>query len=182
LRLPRRLFIPSANISNDHLLIQNAPSISLKCTGGQRDACGAILAKAYSVLSFQHSWNVGRGTEIAWFIDNVSNVQESQTYSKLLAQGPIDVANISCLSCQAQVGWKFCADRQPNQPNAHQIGRYGLVLSSFRLSNTLNTQQDDLLSSSSDDDGSILTIHDSNYYQEEDDRSQHLSQPSRLHW
>jgi len=34
--------------------------------------------------------------------------------------------------CGIQVGYKFCADLTPSKRNLHQIGRYGLVCSTFR--------------------------------------------------
>ena len=53
-------------------------------------------------------------------------------YEETLAQGRMEMADVYC-HCGAQVGYKFCADRTPSKRNLNQVGRYGLVCSTFMI-------------------------------------------------
>lgn len=51
----------------------------------------------------------------------------------MLAQGLMEVANVSCSACSGVVGWKFVRDLRPSQSNRNQVGRFGLCTSSISV-------------------------------------------------
>jgi hypothetical protein len=60
------------------------------------------------------------------------NIEVRGRYEEQLAQGLMDMADVYC-KCGAQVGYKFCKDKTPNNRNLNQIGRFGLVASRFKV-------------------------------------------------
>ena len=53
-------------------------------------------------------------------------------YEEMLAQGLMDMSDIFC-KCGKQVGYMFRADKTPNRRNLNQVGRMGLVCSTFAV-------------------------------------------------
>ena len=98
--------------------------------------CGNVLTCEDAVLSTQHRWDAGRGSEPAWYVNCVRHgaTRLSNQREEELAQGRMVVADVACAACGATVGWKFCRDLGHDLPNVCQVGRYGLVLSSLDLS------------------------------------------------
>lgn len=145
-------------------LAEDAPPRS-SLVGG----CGNVLTHVDSVLSKHHRWDAGRGNEQAWYVNSVrpNSIVVRNERPRMLAQGPMVVANVFCSKCEAEIGWKFVRDLQeqvlqgsrgsvrdalsafrqgvPNSvspPNACQEGRYGLVVSSLVASCPVQCESD----------------------------------------
>lgn len=117
----------------------------LHCSGARRQrqvpgapagsACGQLLACLGDVLSKQHCWRpVGGSIEDAWYLNSFQPgaVSAGPNYARRLGQGPMEVRNVWCTSCGANVGWQFAKDLTAGQRNKHQVGRYGLCGSSIQ--------------------------------------------------
>jgi len=103
--------------------------LPLLCRG-----CSRPLSYTDQLLCTNRRWGFGSSVpEPACFMNSVigANVQVGPRYEEHLAQGRMEMADVYC-QCGIQVGYKFCADRTPSKRNLHQIGRYGLVCSTFR--------------------------------------------------
>lgn len=59
-------------------------------------------------------------------------IQVQPTYEAPLAQGLMQMADVHC-RCGKPVGYAFCGDKTPDRRNLHQVGRFGLVASRFRV-------------------------------------------------
>ncbi|PRW57347.1 yippee-like protein [Chlorella sorokiniana] len=96
--------------------------------------CGAPLFVQRALLSKQHVWDAGDGPERAWFINTFlpGAVVERNEREEELCQGPMRVSDVYCARCAARIGWRFCRDLLETQPNANQVGRYGVVTSSIQ--------------------------------------------------
>ena len=97
--------------------------------------CSRTLSYTDQLLCTKRRWGFGRGVpEKACYVNSVvaGNVDVRGVYEEHLAQGLMDMADVYC-KCGAQVGYKFCGDKTPAGRNLHQVGRYGLVASRFRV-------------------------------------------------
>lgn len=112
----------------------------LHCSGARRrrgrpgTPCGQLLCHSRDVLSRQHCWAPPGGpTEDAWYLNGFveDSVVVEPGHPERLAQGPMEVADVSCSRCLGVVGWKFCSDLGAVRRNRHQVGRFGLCLSSI---------------------------------------------------
>lgn len=48
-------------------------------------------------------------------------VVERDEREEELCQGPMRVSDVFCARCAARIGWRFCRDLLPSQPNANQV-------------------------------------------------------------
>ena len=116
-----------------------------------------VLTDSEQVLSLQHRWTLpggGRGAEDACYVNALrpGSFNLAPERVERLAQGRMIVADVCCAGCGRCVGWKFvssarqnldegsddddgdCDRRQrANRANVNQVGRFGLVMSAFRL-------------------------------------------------
>lgn len=109
------------------------------CSGARRlrgrGPCGQLLCDLRSVLSRQHCWSPpGGSTESAWYINGYveGSVSVGTPRRQRLAQGPMEVADVSCTACLGVVGWQFVKDLDQWQANRNQVGRFGFCTSSIR--------------------------------------------------
>eukprot|EP00325_Prymnesiales_sp_UTEX-LB-985_P026274 CAMPEP_0174733160 /NCGR_PEP_ID=MMETSP1094-20130205/60780_1 /TAXON_ID=156173 /ORGANISM="Chrysochromulina brevifilum, Strain UTEX LB 985" /LENGTH=383 /DNA_ID=CAMNT_0015935783 /DNA_START=121 /DNA_END=1272 /DNA_ORIENTATION=+ len=96
--------------------------------------CSREISHTDQLLCANRRWGFGNSLpEAACFMNSVvgTSVQVRGQYEEHLAQGRMDMADVFC-KCGAQVGYKFCADRTPTKRNLNQVGRFGLVCSTFR--------------------------------------------------
>lgn len=116
------------------LQLKPPPEVPLVCSGAGAigGSCGAVLTWHSAVLSRRHCWDAGRGRELAWYVNHLrkGSVVVRNECKKMLAQGPMIVGDVFCSACNTQIGWKFVQDLGAQQ-NFCQVGRFGLVLSSF---------------------------------------------------
>jgi len=88
-----------------------------------------------------HVWDAGRGCEEAWYFNHliegaaVADVPRRE----MLSQGVMEVADLRCSKCGACIGWRFDADAEPDLRNISQVGRVGLVVSSLRHVDTVES-------------------------------------------
>eukprot|EP00929_Paragymnodinium_shiwhaense_P113002 TRINITY_DN81270_c0_g1_i1.p1 TRINITY_DN81270_c0_g1~~TRINITY_DN81270_c0_g1_i1.p1 ORF type:complete len:465 (+),score=53.94 TRINITY_DN81270_c0_g1_i1:132-1397(+) len=101
-----------------------------------RRSCGQVLFDYADVLSTRHCWAVPGGDhEDAWYINSFAEGSVSVGPSRfmLVAQGRMEVADVSCSACLGVIGWKFTKDLDVREPNRNQVGRFGVCLSSLAL-------------------------------------------------
>jgi len=97
--------------------------------------CERTLSYTDQLLCTRRRWGFGRGTpEPACFVNSLvrSNVEVRGIYEEMLAQGLMLMSDVYC-RCGKQVGYMFRADKTPNKCNLNQIGRMGLVCSTFAV-------------------------------------------------
>lgn len=111
----------------------------LRCSGARRTrghgGCGQILCEGGDVLSRCHCWAPpGADVEDAWYINayKAGTVAASPARLERLGQGVMQVADVNCTACGGAVGWKFVQDCSDSEPNRHQVGRFGLCVSSIQ--------------------------------------------------
>lgn len=111
---------------------------ALRCSGARRargsGACGQVLCDRADVLSRRHCWAPpGGATEDAWYVNGLApgSVAVGPARAARLAQGPMEVADVSCTACLGIVGWKFVRDLDVAERNRNQVGRFGLCTSSI---------------------------------------------------
>eukprot|EP01062_Namystynia_karyoxenos_P020933 TRINITY_DN17941_c0_g1_i1.p1 TRINITY_DN17941_c0_g1~~TRINITY_DN17941_c0_g1_i1.p1 ORF type:complete len:434 (+),score=94.59 TRINITY_DN17941_c0_g1_i1:137-1438(+) len=112
-----------------HALRDVIPRTPLSCV-----ACGEVLSWADALLCTKRRWGFGDGpSQGACYICAVSGtvVAKAQREERL-AQGRFLMEDLYCC-CGKQVGYKFVRDLSRDQRNVHQVGRYGLVISCFRI-------------------------------------------------
>merc|ERR1712008_83249 len=110
----------------------------LLCTGARRErgngTCGQKLCDMQDVLSRRHCWAPPGGTlEDAWYVNGLvqDNVEVAVARAHRLAQGRMEVADVSCKACSAIIGWQFVTDLEKSLCNRNQVGRFGLCVSSL---------------------------------------------------
>ena len=106
------------------------PLVPLRCR-----QCARTLSYTDQLLCTRRRWGFGRTTpQPACFVNSVvsSSVEVRSPYEEQLAQGMMLMADVFC-RCGCQVGYKFCGDRTPSQRNLNQVGRFGLVCSTFAV-------------------------------------------------
>merc|ERR1712008_105186 len=110
----------------------------LLCTGARRErgngTCGQKLCDMQDVLSRRHCWAPPGGTlEDAWYVNGLvqDNVEVAVARAHRLAQGRMEVADVSCKACSAIIGWQFVTDLETSLCNRNQVGRFGLCVSSL---------------------------------------------------
>jgi len=117
-----------------------APVLMRKAAGLPLE-CGNPLAHPDAILSQMHVWDAGRGCEEAWYFNHliegaaVADVPRRE----MLSQGVMEVADLRCSKCGACIGWRFDADAEPDLRNISQVGRVGLVVSSLRHVDTVES-------------------------------------------
>ena len=107
-----------------------APLVPLRCR-----QCARTLSYTDQLLCTRRRWGFGRTTpQPACFVNSVvsSSVEVRSPYEAHLAQGMMLMGDVFC-RCGCQVGYKFCGDRTPTQRNLNQVGRFGLVCSTFAV-------------------------------------------------
>ena len=95
--------------------------------------CDRPLTYTDQLLCTRRRWGFNRAPpEPACFVNSLvlAHVEVRGRYEEQLAQGLMEMADVFCM-CGAQVGYKFCADRTPSRRNRNQVGRFGLVCSTF---------------------------------------------------
>lgn len=87
-------------------------------------------------LEWDHSWAGGplaTSTEPALFVKRLKKDSHCVGVGRMesLRQGDMEVADVSCSSCGAHVGWKFLSEVARNGVlhNYDQVGRFGIVRS-----------------------------------------------------
>ena len=107
-----------------------APLVPLRCR-----QCARTLSYTDQLLCTRRRWGFGRTTpQPACFVNSVvsSSIEVRSPYEAQLAQGMMLMGDVFC-RCGCQVGYKFCGDRTPTQRNLNQVGRFGLVCSTFAV-------------------------------------------------
>eukprot|EP00928_Gymnodinium_smaydae_P023717 TRINITY_DN19461_c0_g1_i1.p1 TRINITY_DN19461_c0_g1~~TRINITY_DN19461_c0_g1_i1.p1 ORF type:complete len:521 (+),score=31.89 TRINITY_DN19461_c0_g1_i1:37-1563(+) len=96
--------------------------------------CGQALFSRQDVLSRQHCWTLPGGPlEAAWYVNGLlfGSVAVGESRSCRLAQGRMDVADVSCSKCHGVIGWQFVRDLSTWRVNRSQVGRFGICTSSM---------------------------------------------------
>ena len=105
--------------------------VPLLCRG-----CDQPLSYTDQLLCTRRRWGFGRGPpEPACFVNSLVKSQveiKGGLYEEMLAQGLMDMSDVYC-KCGKQVGYQFCGDKTPTKRNLNQVGRAGLVCSTFRV-------------------------------------------------
>ena len=107
-----------------------ASIVPILCKG-----CDRTLSYTDQLLCTRRRWGFGRNSpEPACFVNSVvrAHVEVRGRYEETLAQGLMDMSDVYC-KCGKQVGYMFREDKTPNQRNLNQVGRMGLVCSTFRV-------------------------------------------------
>mmetsp|Transcript_50487 Transcript_50487/g.131355 ORF Transcript_50487/g.131355 Transcript_50487/m.131355 type:complete len:219 (+) Transcript_50487:979-1635(+) len=98
-------------------------------------ACERPLSYTDQLLCTRRRWGFGRTVpQPACFVNSVvrENTKVQGRYDEHLAQGLMGMADVWCI-CGCQVGYRFCADKTPAKRNLNQVGRFGLVVSTFSV-------------------------------------------------
>lgn len=95
--------------------------------------CNTVLFQARDILSKEHCWDVGTGRQGAFYVNALQpgSYRAGEPYLMGLAQGKMQVADVYCSGCSAQIGWKFCQDLTHSKLNSNQVGRFGVVQAAF---------------------------------------------------
>lgn len=104
--------------------------VPLLCRG-----CDRTLSYTDQLLCTRRRWGFGRNPPTpACFVNSLvaSNIEVRGKYEEMLAQGLMDMSDVYC-RCGKQVGYMFRHDKTPNRRNLNQVGRMGLVCSTFRV-------------------------------------------------
>lgn len=97
--------------------------------------CERTLSYTDQLLCTRRRWGFGRThPQPACFMNSVvsAHVEVRGRYEEQLAQGLMEMADVWC-KCGCQVGYKFCGDKTASKRNRNQVGRYGLVCSTFKI-------------------------------------------------
>jgi len=97
-------------------------------------SCSEVISWADTFLCTKRRWGFGDGpSQSACYVCAVSPTVIARTQrEERLAQGRFLMEDLHCI-CGKQIGYKFVRDLSRDQRNINQVGRYGLVVSCFRL-------------------------------------------------
>jgi len=129
-----------------------AAAASLHCSGARRvrgqGTCGQVLCDRDDVLSKCHCWRPpGGALEPAWYVNGIKDGSAiiGEARRQHLAQGLMEVSDVSCSACGGVIGWYFSNDCDPCHRNKHQTGRFGLCTSSLlELRDEVNQLRDEV--------------------------------------
>ena len=103
--------------------------------------CGNAIGYARDVVSCDHTWDGGNGSESAYLMAKLvppnsgGGVKCSNRRTEQLAQGAMVVEDVACARCSRPVGWAFTRNKEGDGSAAYScvtasyVGRFGLVSS-----------------------------------------------------